>query len=171
MAIVFGSKGENNMPGRRFQDPPERCFEDFEVGDVVISRGRTVEVSDITAFANLTGDYYPLHIDEEFAKSTRFGTRLAHGPMTFAYAVGLMGMTGYYGDAIIALQEISSLKANSPVRAGDTLHVRCELIEADGTRNPKYGSISVLYTVLNQRDETVMEFTQTMLAKKRRQGD
>jgi len=155
------------MPGRQFQDPEDRHFEDFEVGDVVTSRGRTIDNSDISAFAGLTGDYYPLHIDEEFAKSTRFGTRLAHGPMTFAYAVGLVGMTGYYGNGVVAMQEVSSLKALAPVKAGDTLRVRCEVTAADSSKSDKYGSFSVLYTVLNQDEDTVMTFTQTMLARKR----
>jgi 3-hydroxybutyryl-CoA dehydratase len=156
------------MPGRVFRDPEEKFFEDFEQGDIIHSRGRTIEASDIAAFACLTGDYYPLHIDEEFASKTRFGTRLGHGPMTFTYAIGLMGMTGYYGDAIVAMQEVNQLRALRPVKAGDTLTCRCELTEADGSRNERYGSILVLYTVLNQHDEEVMTFTQRMLAKKRR---
>jgi 3-hydroxybutyryl-CoA dehydratase len=158
------------MPGRVFRDPEEKFFEDFEQGDIVHSRGRTVEASDIAAFACLTGDYYPLHIDEEFAKSTRFGTRLGHGPMTFTYAIGLMGMTGYYGDAIVAMQEVNGLRALGPVKAGDTLTCHCELTEADGSHNEKYGSITVQYTVLNQRGEKVMTFIQKMLAKKRRKA-
>lgn len=156
------------MTGRVFRDPEEKFYEDFELGDIIESRGRTVEASDITAFACLTGDYYPLHIDEEFASKTRFGTRLGHGPMTFTYAIGLMGMTGYYGDAIVAMQEVNGLRALGPVKAGDTLTCRCELTEADGSKNEKYGSITVRYIVLNQRGEEVMTFNQKMLAKKRR---
>lgn len=154
------------MSGRIFTDPQVRFFEDFQVGDVVITRSRTVGISDITNFATLTGDYYPLHIDEESAKKTRFGTRIAHGPLTFSLAVGLVGLTDYYGDAIVALKEITNLRATKPVLPDDTLHVRAELQEADGSENPKYGTITMLYSVINQHDDVVMTFKQTMLAKK-----
>lgn len=155
------------MPGRTFTDPQDKFFEDFEIGDVVVTRGRTVETADFNLFAGLTGDFYPLHIDEEFAKGTRFGTRIGHGPLTFTFGVGLVGLSGYLGNAVVALKGIDEMRALAPVLAGDTLHVRAELKEADGSKSPKYGTISMLYTILNQRDETVMTFVQTMLARKK----
>lgn len=151
---------------RIFRDPEPRTFEDFQLGDVILSRGRTVEVADFITFAGLTGDHYPLHIDEHFAGETRFGARIAHGPLTFSIAVGLMGMTGYYGDGIVALLEITRLRALAPVLAGDTLSVRCEVVGCDAGDNPKYGTLTVLYSVRNQRDEEVMQFTQVMLARR-----
>lgn len=153
------------MPSRTFSDPDEKTFEDFVLGDVMVTRGRTIDIGDISNFAQLTGDFYPLHIDEERARSTRVGTRLAHGPLTFAIAVGLVGMSGFYGDAIIALLEIRSMRATRPVIAGDTLRVHAEVIELSSGRNPKYGTIGVNYSVRNQRDEEVMVFQQYMLAK------
>lgn len=154
------------MTGRTFSDPQQKTFEDFELGDTMVTRGRTIDIGDITNFAALTGDYYPLHIDEEHAKTTRFGTRIAHGPFTFTVAVGLVGSSGFYGDAIVALLEIKSLKATKPVISGDTLKVRAEVIEATAGENPKYGTIGVNYSVRNQRDEEVMVFQQFMLARR-----
>lgn len=155
------------MTGRIVTDPPERFFEDFTPGDMVVTRRRTVEMSDIINFATLTGDYYPLHIDAVSAAETRFGSRIAHGPLTFALAVGLVGMTNYYGTAIVALKEITGLRATAPVLPGDTIHVDARIDEADGTQSPKYGTIAVRYNVINQRGEQVMTFLQTMLAKKK----
>lgn len=155
------------MSARVFRDPPEKFFDDFELGDVVITRGRTIDSSAIGNFAELTGDYYPLHIDEEFARDTRFGTRIAHGPFTFTVAVGLVGLSGFYGDAITALLEIKALRATKPVVAGDTLKVHAEVIELTPGNNPKYGTIGVNYSVRNQGDEEVMVFQQYMLAKRR----
>src|ERR1700739_4918541 len=125
------------MNGRVCNDPQEKTFEDFEVGDVVQTRGRTVDLGDLTAFAGLTGDHYPLHVDEEYCKGTRFGTRIAHGPLTFALAVGLVGMSGFYGNAIVALVELKSLRALKPVRPGDTLKVRATVTELVVGSNPK----------------------------------
>ena len=158
------------MSSRKFSDPQEKTFDDFELGDVMVTRGRTIDIGDISNFAQLTGDYYPLHIDEQHAKSTRFGTRIAHGPLTFTIAVGLVGLSGFYGDAITALLEVRSMRATKPVVAGDTLKVRAEVIELKAGDNPKYGSIGVEYSVRNQRDEEVMIFQQYMLARRRLTG-
>lgn len=155
------------MPGRLFTDPQRKTFEDFELGDVMVTRGRTIDIGDISNFAQLTGDYYPLHIDEEAAKATRFGTRIAHGPFTFTIAVGLVGSSGFYGDAIVALLEVRSLRATKPVVAGDTLRTQAEVIELTPGDNPEYGTIGVNYSVRNQRDEEVMLFQQYMLARRR----
>lgn len=151
---------------RQFSDPAGKTFDDFALGDVMVTRGRTIDIGDITNFANLTGDFYPLHIDEEHGKSTRFGTRIAHGPFTFAIAVGLVGLSGFYGDAITALVEIQGLRALKPVISGDTLKVHAAVVELTAGENPKYGRIGVHYSVRNQREEEVMQFTQLMLARR-----
>lgn len=155
------------MSGQTCNDPQEKTFEDFEVGDVVLTRGRTVDIGDLTSFAGLTGDHYPLHVDEEYAKGTRFGTRIAHGPLIFAFAVGLVGMSGFYGNAIVALVEIKTLRALKPVVPGDTVKVRAEVTELSPGTNPKYGTVQVNYSVRNQREEEVMSFVQVMLARRR----
>lgn len=154
------------MAGRILKDPQDKTFEDFTLGDVMITRGRTVDIGDITQFAGLTGDHYPLHIDEEFGKASRFGTRIAHGPLTFSIAVGLVGMSGFYGNAIVALLEIRSMVATKPVVAGDTLKVHAEVVTLEAGSNPKYGTLHVNYSVRNQREEEVMNFLQIMLARR-----
>ena len=155
------------MTARTLQDPAERYLDGFALGDVIVTRGRTIEASDIVTFAGLTGDFYPLHVDEEYSKNTRFGTRIAHGPFTFAVAVGLVGMTGYYGNAIIALLETKSIRALGPVVSGDTIRAQAEVIACEAPEDSRHGSLSVAYSVLNQRDEEVMTFVQVMLARRR----
>ena len=155
------------MEAQVWNDPLDRTFEDFAVGEVVLTRGRTVDIGDLTAFAGLTGDHYPLHTDEEYCKGTRFATRIAHGPLIFAFAVGLVGLSGFYGNAIVALVEVRSLRALKPVVPGDTVKVRAEVVELTAGTNPKYGTMGVNYSVRNQRDEEVMAFLQIMLARRR----
>lgn len=155
------------MTERVWNDPQDKTFDDFAVGDTVITRGRTVDIGDLTVFSGLTGDHYPLHTDEEYGKATRFGTRIAHGPLTFAFAVGLVGMSGFYGNAITALVEIKSLRALKPVVSGDTLKVHATVVELSAGNNPKYGIVHVNYSVRNQREEEVMDFLQIMLARRR----
>jgi 3-hydroxybutyryl-CoA dehydratase len=148
-------------------DQSPRRFEDFQVGDAFLTGGRTVEMADILNFAGLTGDHYPLHVDEEYARGTRFGGRIAHGPLTFGIAVGLMALSGVYGDAIVALLGCDDLRALAPVRPGDTIRVRAEVVETQEGENPKYGTLVVHYHVLNQADVEVMTFRWIMLARRR----
>jgi 3-hydroxybutyryl-CoA dehydratase len=155
------------MSGPERKDPTEKHLEDFWVGERLITRGRTVDLGDLTAFAGLTGDHYPLHTDEEYAKTTRFGTRIAHGPLTFSLAVGLVGMTGFYGNAVVALIEIATLRALKPVIPGDTLHVEADVVEITPGKSDKYGELVVDYCVKNQKSEVVMTFRQRMLARRR----
>lgn len=152
-------------------DHQERAFEDFTLGEVVETNGRTIEMSDILTFAGLTGDHYPLHTDEEFARKTRFGGRIAHGPLTFSIAVGQMALSGYYGNAIAALLGCDNLRALAPVRPGDTVRVRAKVIGAETGRNPKYGTLTLNYSVLNQDDVEVMSFRWEMLARRRPPAD
>jgi len=145
----------------------DRAFEDFTVGTAITTAGRTIEMSDILAFAGLTGDHYRLHTDEEFAKNTPFGTRVAHGPLTYAMAVGLIALSGFYGDAILAMKECQSLRARRPVKPGDTIHVEASVVRAEDGKRPDAGVITVHYDVINQSGETVMTFDMVLLARRR----
>lgn len=147
------------------KDPCSKTFKDFTLGEVMVTRGRTVDASDLTVFSGLTGDHYPLHTDEAYCRETRFGTRIAHGPLTFSLAVGLVGLSNFYGDAIVALLEIKSLRAMKPVVPGDTIRVHAKVVGLEDGENPKYGQISVEYSVRNDNDDEVMNFTQVMLAR------
>ena len=145
----------------------DRRFEDFPVGTVCVTGGRTIDISDISLFAGLTGDHYPLHTDEQYASQTQFGGRIAHGPLTFSIAVGLVALAGFLGEAIVALREVASIRALKPVHPGDTVHVRAEVVAAEPARRPDQGTLSFDYEVINQHDETVMTVRMVMLAKRR----
>jgi len=146
-----------------------KTFEDFIPGETIVSPGRTIEAADINVFAGLTGDFYPLHVDEVAARATRFGGRIAHGPLTFAMAVGLVGLSGFLGDAIVALLEVRSIKAKKPVRPGDTVRVHVTVARCEAGAKPQYGTLELEYSVRNQDDEEVMTATMVMLAR-REQG-
>ena len=144
-----------------------QTFDDFAVGDAVLTAGRTVDIGDITTFAGLTGDHYPLHTDEEYGRtSTSFGGRIAHGPLTYGFAVGLVGLSGFLGEAIIAFLECQGLRATAPVRPGDTIRVRAVVAEAEPGKKPHYGTLRIDYTVTNQKDEEVMQFRMVLLARR-----
>lgn len=133
-------------------------WEDFVVGEHFSSGGRTVTETDILSFAGLSGDFYPLHVDEEFARDSSFGGRIAHGVLTLALAVGQVVLTGVYGSGIDALAGIDRVRAIAPVRIGDTLRTEVEVLDKRETRRPDRGLVTLGYSVCNQRQEQVMTF-------------
>lgn len=143
-----------------------RCWEDYSVGERFVSAGRTITESDIVAFSGLTGDYYPVHIDEEFAKASPFGSRIAHGPLTFSYAIGLVGMSQVYGDSVIGMLGVDELRALAPVRIGDTIRVDWQVTETRETKRADRGVVAIRYRVINQKSESVMEFKFTLMCRR-----
>jgi len=142
-------------------------WEDFPVGKTVKTPALTVTETHLVQFAGLTGDYYPIHTDVEWASKSPFGQRIAHGPLTFAFAVGLMYQSQAYGDAIIAWLGADGIRAAAPVFIGDTVHVVAEVTGSRGAKDPSRGVVSLRYMVRNQRDEEVMSFDFTLLMRSR----
>jgi len=136
----------------------EKCWDDFNVGDRVVTQGITITDAHLVSWAGLTMDFYPLHMDEEFAKNTPFGTRIAHGPLVFAMAFGLVFMTGFYQDSIIAWLGLENMRIPAPTRLGDTIRVEVEVKEKRETKNSARGICVLTYTIKNQRDEDVTVF-------------
>lgn len=104
---------------------------DLNLGDSAEFR-KTISESDVYLFAGITGDLNPVHVDEEFAKTTPFGARVAHGPLTFALCAGLLG-TELPGVGTIAVTNEVTYEA--PVYIGDTIAVRIEVAALDAERN------------------------------------
>jgi acyl dehydratase len=143
--------------------PQQKYGDDFKVGDLYHTPRITLTESHVVAWAGLTGDFYPLHMDKVYAEASQFKERLVHGPMIFALAVGLVSLAGFGGDAPIAWLGVDNLKMHLPVKIGDTITVVVSVQEHRPTGNPKKGTQSWRYTVLNQRAETVMTFDYKMM--------
>ena len=131
-------------------------FDEFEVGQAWDSPGRTITDADVVAFAGLSGDFNPLHTDEEFARTTQFGGRIFHGPGVFAIATGLESRLGIKeGTAIAFLGMTWNLRA--PVRIGDTIHVHQVVAATRPTSKPDRGIVTFDVSVLNQRGEVCQD--------------
>lgn len=128
----------------------ERYFEDYEVGERDVERRRTVDQADINLFAGLTLDFHPAHIDRTFADA-RYGGRLVHGVLTFALVTGLN--VEYNMRAISYGYE--KMRFPGPLRAGDTLVARAEVVDLKPHRKPEIGLVTKQYTGLNQDGATV----------------
>ena len=141
-------------------------FEDFESGEPVTSRGRTITEADIVAFAGLTGDYIELHTNEEYARQTRFGRRIAHGALIFGVSVGLSTRMNLLDDTVLAFAGVDKLRFTGPVFIGDTIHVTKRVIERKEL-GANQGAVVFETRVLNQRDELVLVYHDKMLMKRR----
>ena len=137
--------------------------DDFNIGDVYKTAAITVTEAHLVNWAGLTMDFYPLHMDKEYAAKTEFGERLAHGPLIFGMAVGLVSMAGFGGDAAVAWLGVDNMKMTAPVKIGDTVRVIVEVTDKQETSKPDKGIQTWRYTVKNQRDEAVMVFDYKMM--------
>jgi acyl dehydratase len=142
-------------------------WEEWEVGAEFESPARTVTEADIVMFAGLSGDYNPLHVNEEYCKTTIFGTRIAHGPLVYAITAGLLFQLHLYDDTLIAFLGFENLKFTGPVKAGDTIHAKIKVLEKRETSRPDRGVMKRELRVFNQRGEVVQEAIQNFLLKRR----
>ena len=142
-------------------------WEEWDIGAEFESPARTVTEADIVAFAGLSGDYNPLHINEEHCKKTIFGSRIAHGPLVYAIAAGLLFQLHLYDDTLIAFLGFENLKFTKPVQPGDTIHARIKVLEKRETSNADRGVMKRQLQVLNQRGEVVQEGIQAFLLKRK----
>ncbi|OZI44343.1 MaoC family dehydratase [Bordetella genomosp. 4] len=145
-------------------------YEDLVTGQQWLSPRRTVTEADIVNFAGLSGDYNALHTDAVYAQTHPFGQRAAHGLLTMAIASGLTVRMPIYrlmDRTRLALTEVHC-RWKKPVFIGDTLQVTLSVGDKRlSERRPGTGTVELLRTVRNQRDEVVMESTWTTLIKVR----
>lgn len=127
-------------------------FDDVQPGDSWTSGARTVTETDIVLFAGLTGDYNPLHVDEEFAQQTFYGQRIAHGLYGAALVAGLGSHAPLMRtEAFVQIREWQFLK---PMFIGDTVHVQTEVMEVKSSSRRR-GTVVWKRSLLNQKGEIV----------------
>ena len=137
-------------------------FDDLAVGDRWVSESRQITEADVAQFANLTGDYDPLHIDEEFARQTPFRQPIAHGLLGLSLVAGLSSESPKV--ETVALLGVLDWNFRKPIFFDDTLYVVTEVdqLHANG---PRRGRVTWKRQLLNQDDLVVQEgLLQTLVA-------
>lgn len=124
-------------------------YEDIHVGDKA-SLSKTISEYDVYAFAGVTGDFNPVHVNAEFAKNSLFKQRIAHGMISAGLILAVLGTELPGIDTIYMNQELSFL---APVLYGDTLTATVECIEKDDKKH----RIIFRTTVTNQNDKLVTD--------------
>ena len=141
-------------------------FEEFVLGQEILSPARTVTETDVVQFAGLSGDYNVLHTDAEFAKSTPYGQRIAHGLLGLSIASGLAARAGFIEGTAQAFMGLN-WKFKAPIFLGDTIRLLTKVSRLRPMASMGGGVVVFELTVLNQRDETAQEGEWTLLVKSR----
>ena len=141
-------------------------FEDFESSGPVTSGERAVTEADVMAFAHLTGDFVELHTNEAYAKTTKYGQRIAHGALVFSMSIGLATQMKLFDDTLIAFAGVDKLRFVAPVFFGDRIHVVKRVAERKALGDAQ-GTVTFESRVLNQRGELVLAYLDRLLVKRR----
>ncbi|ALE73507.1 acyl dehydratase [Pseudonocardia sp. EC080610-09] len=144
-------------------------FDDLVPGSSWTTAGRTVTETDVVSFAGLSGDYNRLHVDAEFAATTPFGERVAHGLLVLSVASGLstrLAVSEAMAPNILGLLDLQC-RWPGPTRFGDTIHVVLTIEDCRATSRPGRGVVTMTREVVNQRGETVMVSTWKLLVRAR----
>jgi len=143
-----------------------RYFEEFEVGDEIVTFGRTITESDIVAFAALTGDWNPLHTDARYAAETMFGQRIAHGLLGLSIATGLAVRLGFMEGTVEAFLDLD-WKFRAPIYIGDTIYLTARVTEKKAIRRLGGGIVSFYVEVVNQDEKVVQKGHWRVLVRSR----
>jgi acyl dehydratase len=139
-------------------------FEEFEIGQEIITPARTITETDVVNFAGVSGDFNALHTDAVFAEQTPFGRRIAHGMLVLAVATGLAARQGFIEGTTLAFREVS-WKFSSPVFLGDTIHMRAKVIELKPMPKLGGGLVVLGASMVNQEGKTVQKGEWRVLMK------
>jgi monoamine oxidase len=140
-------------------------FEDYATGAQRNTSGRTITETDIVLHAGHSGDFFPHHVDAEFARQTPFGQRIAHGTMTFAIGVGL---TASQINSVAFTYGYDKLRFPKPVFIGDTIHTRVTVKDKqEDAKRPDSGRVIEACEVINQRGEVVLYCEHILIVQKK----
>ena len=143
----------------------ERYYEDASVGDEAVTPSVTVTEDMIMTYARLTGDFTPVHTDEEYARKTPFGTRVAHGLLGLSLADGLKTQAAYRFLPGMSLGWTWDFAG--AIKIGDTLHVKFRVGSMRTTKKPGWGIVVLPSELINQNGEVVQRGEHRLMVPRR----
>lgn len=148
----------------------ERYWDDASVGDECISPCYEMTEARINAFAELSGDFTPVHVDEEYAKTTPFGTRVAHGLLGLSVADGLKTQSDYRFKPGMSMGWEWDFVA--PIKIGDRLHVKFRVGSMRASRSrPDWGIVILPSELINQHGQVVQKGEHRLMVPRRPQAE
>jgi acyl dehydratase len=136
-----------------YLDQP-RYFDQIQVGDCWRSAARTITETDVVQFACLTGDFNPLHVDHNYARSTPFGRPVAHGLLGLSLAAGLAS----HAPAVVtvAFLRVTEWRFMHPIYLGDTVRVETEIVDKQ-PRSRRHGLVVWRRQLLNDENNVIVQ--------------
>ena len=129
-------------------------FEDYELGHVRLTTGRTITETDFVVHAGHTGDFFPHHVDAEWCSTQDIGQRIAHGTLVFSIGIGLTATTINPHAMSYGYDRLRFIR---PVHIGDTIRTITRIAEKrDHPKRASHGVVVETVDIRNQRDETVL---------------
>jgi acyl dehydratase len=146
---------------------PGKHIEEFTVGEVVLSPGRTVTETDVVTYSWVSGDTNPMHTDAVHAAKSPIGQRIAHGTLVMSIATGLSARIGQLDGTAIAALGVDEWKFLKPVFINDTIYLRTTVVEARVSSKPDRGVLVRRMDVLNQHGEVVQTGLMTTMVTRK----
>ena len=134
-------------------------FEDIPLNRVFTSTGRTITEADVVAFAGLSADYNPLHVDAHYAAGTPLGGRVAQGLLVLSVATGLTTRLPIYARIGTSVRGLRTVNCSwpQPTRIGDTLYAELKYTDAIPSHDPSLGEATLWRNARNQDGVLVVE--------------
>jgi acyl dehydratase len=137
-------------------DKMTKYWDDFIIGESYFSTKRVISGEDVDHFAALSEDFNPLHVDEEYAKQTLYGQRIAHGMLVLSKVTGLHYGLGIFKGSSLGVLEVN-WKFIRPVYLGDTIQFEAIVIGKKPTSKINRGILERHILVRNQKNEIVQQ--------------
>lgn len=160
--------GEYTVGGETHTDgihPFKKYFDDLVIGDSLLTNTRTITLDDIDRFADLSGDHFYAHMDDDLARRSIFDKRVAHGYFVLSAAAGLFVEPGFV--PVMANYGLEGLRFLKPVYPGDTIQVRLTVKSTRPKEGEQQGVVEWDVIVYNQLNEQVAVYTLLTLVAKR----
>ena len=143
-----------------------RYFDDFVVGERIPTYRRTITEGEIAHFCSFVGYHVPLFIDEEYAKTTRYGGRIAPSSLIMSVSTGMT--ESLFRNNIVALIAVERGRFYVPLRAGDTIRTDVIVVDKKNSKQDDRGIVTFHDEVINQRDEKIFEIDKIALIQRAR---
>lgn len=143
-----------------------RFFEDFTLNEDISLGSRTISDADIQAFAQVSGDFNPLHLDDEFARASTLGGRVAHGVLGLAAATGALNQSHLTRGTLVAFAGLT-WNFRSPVWPNSTVKFDASVVEMRETSNPDRGLVTLEMRASDADGKLLQEGRFTFLVKRR----
>lgn len=143
-----------------------KVWDELEEGQTFWSSGRTITEHDVAAFSALSGDFNPLHVDDEVGKQSVFGERVPHGPLGLMLTLGGYDRIGLVEGVAVAFLSVN-WRFLRPMRIGDTVRTKVTIADLKETKHADRGVMTMFVQLFNQRDEAVQEGEHTFIIRRR----